>query len=350
MGKFNNIFFYFFSSQLLIFPAYFYHTPLISSDIQLNKAIWIHFIGICFSAVGYFTAKYIYVLREQTLPELFPEKDHYFQNSFYVFSYFFVLVGTIINMLQVFLFVSPMDYISKIFSAEFDADIRIAYLLSSEAGGMPGIIKMFSYAPLSIYLMSFGLSTFLKLDDVDIQKLKVLRGVSLVAIIIKVFFSLDRLTIMAVILANIFFGLKEGYLKKMRFWFFLICSFLLADYLSSKRWEDFGIIDFVLLYFKLGLVNLQLMIESVNEYTYGFSTILGPLLFVLKFLNLSPPNFEYSYEWEWNPAQYFTSYAFEDFGYFYFLLFYLVGVLLHPLDVKIQQKNIYVSAIYFVVL
>jgi hypothetical protein len=57
-----------------------------------------------------------------------------------------------------------------------------------------------------------------------------------------------------------------------------------------------------------------------------------------------------SYAWEWNPAQYFASYAFQDFGYFYFILFYVVGMLLCQVDFNVKKQNIYVSAIYFVVL
>ena len=111
-----------------------------------------------------------------------------------------------------------------------------------------------------------------------------------------------------------------------------------------------GIIDFTLFYFKMGLVNFQLMIETCSQHTYGFSTILAPLYFIFKFLNFPLPDFfEIHYAWEWNPAQYFSSYAFQDFGYFYFVLFYIIGILLCQIDYQVE-KNIYSSAIYFIVL
>jgi hypothetical protein len=261
-------------------------------------------------------------------------------------------VGTIVTILQVILFVPIIEYISKLFSSDFDANIRVAYLLSSAEGGLSGIIKVFSYSPLSIYLMSLGLSNFIKLDEVDKQRLKTLSLVALTAIVIKVFFSLDRLTILAVLAANIFLGFKKGYMKNIRFWILIIFAFFLADYLSSKRLESLGIIDFILLYLKLGLVNFQLMIETVSEYTYGFSTIFAPAYFIFTFFNLPTPSFfEIHAAWEWNPAQYFSSYAFQDFGYFYFVLFYLVGIILFFIDLKtLKQKNINYSAIYFIVL
>jgi hypothetical protein len=198
--------------------------------------------------------------------------------------------------------------------------------------------------------MSLGLLSFMKLDKVDRQRLKALSLVALAAIVIKVFFSLDRLTIMAVLLANIFIGFKKGTMRSIRYWILIAVIFLLANYLSLKRLENAGIFDFIFLYFKLGLVNFQLMIDTCSQYTYGFSTILGPLLFVFKFFHISSPDLGDNYEWEWNSAQYFSSYAFQDFGYFYFVSFYIVGFLLCILSVRASKKNIYSSAIYFVVL
>ena len=157
IAQFNNIYFYFFCSQLIFLPIYFYHTPLISDTINTNKAIWMHIIGIFWSAVGYFTAYFASSL----LMKKNEDRRYYFKNIFYVCSYLFIIVGIIVNILQVFLFVPLMEYMSKLFSSDFDAGIRDAYLLSSSEGGLPGIIKMFAYAPLSIYLMSLGLLNFI---------------------------------------------------------------------------------------------------------------------------------------------------------------------------------------------
>ncbi|KIE17006.1 hypothetical protein DS62_07350 [Smithella sp. SC_K08D17] len=344
--QFNNIYFYFFCSQLIFLPIYFYHTPLISDTINTNKAIWMHLIGIFWSVVGYVTAYFASSL----LMKKNEDRQYHFKNIFYVCSYLFIIVGSIVNILQVFLFVSPIEYMSIIFSSGFDTGIRNAYLLSSDEGGLPGIIKMFAYAPLSIYLMSLGLLSFTTLDEADTYKLKVLSVVALAAIVIKVFFSLDRLTILAVLAANIFLGFKKGYMKNIRYWILIVFFFFLADYLSTKRLEEIGIINFTLIYFKLGLVNFQLMLDTCYQHNYGFSTILAPLYFIFKFLNFPLPDFfEIHTAWEWNPAQYFTSYAFQDFGYFYFILFYIVGILLCLIDNQVK-KNIYASAIYFIVL
>ncbi len=349
IARINNLYFYFFLSQLIFLPIHFYQTPLLSSTINTDKAIWLHMIGVFWSAVGYFTVQLIYSLRGEKAEKI-EDKSYYFKNIFYVCSYLFIIVGIVINILQVVLYVPIMEYMSKMFSGSYEAGIRDDYLLPSDEGGLPGIIKMFADAPLSIYLMSLGLLNFMKLDGVDTQKLKSLSRVALGGVLVKVFFSIEHKIIMAVLLVNIFLGLKNGYFKKYRYWILIVLLFLMADYLSVKRLEDMRLIDFTLLYFKLGLVNFQLMIETCTKYTYGFSTILSPLYYILKFFNLPSPDFEPYFEWEWNPAQYFSSYAFQDFGYFYFIMFYVVGILLCQIDSKALKQSIYTSAIYFVVL
>jgi hypothetical protein len=212
---------------------------------------------------------------------------------------------------------------------------------------------MFGSAPLSIYFMSLGLSHFMVLDSSDLQKFKRLNRIALVAVLIRVFLSLEHKNIMAILLVNAFLLFEKGYLKKIRYWIVTALLLFFADYLFLKRLEGFGIIDFTLSYFKLGLVNYQLMIDTCSVHTYGFSTILGPLYFMFKFFNQPMPDFFVNshYEWDWNPAQYLSSYAFQDFGYFYFILFYILGITLFHIDLKtLKQKAINSIAIYFVVL
>ncbi len=349
IAQFNNLYFYFFCAQLIFVPVYFYHTPLISDAINLNKAIWMHMIGVFWSAVGFLTVKLFYSLPDN---REWQNEDKYnsFTNTFYVYSYLIIIIGTAVAILQVVLFVPLTEYATKLLSSDYEIGIRDAFLLPSDEEGLSGIIKMFSYAPLSIYLMSLGIINFIMPSEVDKRRLWNLNITALVAIVIKVFFSLDRLTIMTVLLANIFLVIKKGYINKIRYWIFIALALLLANYLSIKRLENVGIIDFTLLYFKSGLVNFQLMIDTCDQYTYGFSTILAPLYFIFRFFHLSLPDFQSNYEWEWNPAQYFSSYAFQDFGYFYFIAFYFVGMLLYIIDDNTRKRNIYSSATYFVVL
>ncbi len=353
MAKFNNIYFYFIGSQLLFLPIYFYNASLIPVTLNTDKAIWMHIIGLIWSAIGYLTIRFAYALKGEQQEERSEDRQYSLSQAFYIFAYLLTLAGTIVAVLQVILFVPLNEYISQLFGSDFEAEIRVAYLLKSDEGGLPGIIKIFAYAPLSIYLMSLGLLNFVKLSETDMRRLKILSIIALGAILIKVFFSLDRLTIMAVLLANVFIGFKQGYLKQIRYWIMIAAILFLANYLSIKRLNNVGLIDFILMYFKLGLVNFQLMIDTCSQYTYGFSTILGPVYFIFKFIHQPMPDFvnNSQYEWEWNPAQYFSSYAFQDFGYFYFILFYFIGIVLFFIDFKaLEQKNINYSTIYFVVL
>jgi hypothetical protein len=319
---------------------------MISAPIETDRAIWMHMIGLFWSVVGYFTAKYA-----SGGSGLRGDKGLYrLATSFYVLSYVIMTAGLVVSVLQVFLFVPPAEYLSQVFSSAFEATIRDIYLLPSEEEGLPGIVKMFGYAPLSIYLMSLGMLHYSAAGKRDMRRLIWLNRTALCMVAVKVLFSLDRLSIMAVVLANLFLGQSKGYLKNLRYAALAVLALLLADYLSAKRLEDVGILEFVLLYFKSGLVNFQLMIDTCTGHTYGFSTILAPLYFIFKFFNLPVPEYDSSFEWEWNPAQYFSSYAFQDFGYFYFILFYAVGALLYLIDDKATKRDIYFSAVYFVVL
>ena len=116
--------------------------------------------------------------------------------------------------------------------------------------------------------------------------------------------------------------------------------------------EGLGYVEVVLLYFKSALVNFQLMIDTCTGHTYGFSTILSPLNLIFKFFHLPIPDFssDIYFAWVWNPAQYFMSSAFMDFGYFYFVPLYIVGALLYVLNFRVLKQYIYSSATYFVVL
>lgn len=350
MARFNNLFFYFIVSQLIFLPIYFYSTPLIATSIDTHQALGMHVIGLFWAAVGYCTAMLAHCIKNEPYDQPVEDKTYAFGPFFYFFSYALIIIGTVVAVLQIALFVPLGEYFSKLFVGDFEAGIRDAYLLSFDEGGLPGIIKMFAFAPLSIYLMSLGLINFVNINDAERHRLKIISLVALGAIIIKIMFSLDRLTIMAVLLANLFLVVRKGYLHKLRYWMLIALTLIIAHYLSLRRLENFGIFDFVLLYFKLGLVNFQWMIATCSQYTYGFSTILSPLSFVFKFLDLPFPEFMHDYVWEWNPAQYFSSYAFQDFGYFYFVSFYVLGVILYVLNTRTHKQHLYSSAVYFVVL
>lgn len=353
IAQFNNLYFYFVCSQLIFLSAYFYHTPLISDTINTNRAIWMHVIGIFWSAVGYFTVRFAYLSQQDIAIIQTEDRQYFFNKMFYIISYLVIILGSIVNVLQIILYIPLMEHISKIFSGAFNINIRDIFLLPSSEGGLSGIIKIWGNAPLSIYLMSLGLLNFIKLDDLDRQKLKQLSLLALVAILIRVFLSLEHKNIMAVMLANIFLIFKEDYTRKKLNLVFIISFFALAGYLFSKRLENYGVIDFVMLYLKIGLVNFQLMIDSCSSFTYGFSTILAPLTFVFQFFNQPIPDIliNSQFEWVWNPVQYFSSYAFQDFGYFYFVLFYIVGIILFYIDLTaLKKKNIKSVVIYFIVL
>ena len=175
---------------------------------------------------------------------VYGNKEYSFKSMFYVCSYAIILLGTVINVLQIILYIPLTEHISKIFSGDFDIGIRDIFLLSSEEGSMPGIIKVFGSVPLYIYLMSFGVSNFIKTDALNMHKLRQLNRVALCAVLIRIFFSLEHKNIMAVLLANIFLVFEKGYIRKIRYWIFIALFIFLADYLFRKTTGKFWISRF----------------------------------------------------------------------------------------------------------
>ena len=78
IARINNLYFYFFLSQLIFLPIHFYQPPLLSSTINTDKAIWLHMIGVFWSAVGYFTVQLIYSLRGEKAEKI-EDKSYYFK-------------------------------------------------------------------------------------------------------------------------------------------------------------------------------------------------------------------------------------------------------------------------------
>jgi hypothetical protein len=269
----NSIFAYFILSQLLFLLGYFYETDLIL-NIKCTNAFVLQLIGILFFILGGFS----YSTFPRIITSTQTKSKFFLSDKFFIFSYLLILIGVIESAAQVFIFVSPFEYFSSLFANTYVPGLRDVFLTSSGDGGLPGYIKIFSYAPLSIYLMALGLLTFSDCEQrFSLQKLSIY---ALVGTLIKVLFSIDRLSIMAILLANIFIAIKNRSLIKMKYFLSIIFVLLLANYLSLKRLEGYGIFDFILLYFKLGLTNFQLMINTVTSHTYGFATFLSPLSFI----------------------------------------------------------------------
>jgi hypothetical protein len=318
----------------------FFYTPLIAYSNTLIYAYIFHIIGILSFSLGYFYPKKrsgIYV-------------NYFYKiNSKYLFvSYFFALFGLVITLLQINQTTNPVSYFIQIITGNFSTDIREAFLLSSQDGGLNGIIRIFHTSTLAVLLINLSFLSTLKIDLKSKKSLILLVFISTFLLLLKIIYSLDRLSIIGLILGFIFYYRKHLFNIKIIVLF--ISLIFVAEFISSIRLLNFSILDFLVLYSRLGIVNFQLMIESINGFTFGFSTILAPLSFLFRGLGIQIQFPSSSYTWAWNSAQYLLSYSYQDFGLFFPIFIFLIGVFVGIVDYNsIKMKNPYITSIFLLI-
>ena len=355
VNRYNNLFVYF-----LVVQLGFYITPLFAAfplliDIDITEALQAHSLTLVAFAAGYVLNFLLLEPRSDSggrpqNQQSAPEPQWSFAADFYTATYVLMALGTIVVIVQVGLFRNPFEYLVQLLSGSYDIRIRDAFLRSSTEGGLSGILKMFGAVPLSAYLFSLSLPHFLDLSSADRKRMAQLNVVALVLTGVKVLYSLDRLTIMAIVIANIFMTVRTR--KNLKIKALLVLAFLLlVEFVSQRRIQGQGAAGFIVLYYNLGLVNFQLLLDTLQGNTYGFSSVLAPLTFVLKFFgwpSSGPPSV---FEFRYVAAHYLTGYVYQDFGAFFWVFFVLLGFLYKTIDRQaLTRKNIYYVTIYFMVL
>ena len=345
----NNLLWYFLFSECLFFLAALYQDDLLVYNGDLTTAYAYHAVAIASFSLGYLIKQL--TLTKKYMPPSPTKVIYRLKPQFYFFSYLLIVAGIAVTIAQIAITINPLDYMSNLLSGNFQAGLRDAFLLSSAEGGLSGVIKMFGVAPLSVYLFSLGILTLLDVDDHQKKRLVKLNRWALAMVLVKVLLSLDRMTIMAILVANFFRMTKRQEVFLKRNLIIMSSVVMLGSFLSSKRIEGYGILNSLFLYLKLGIVNLQNMIDSLHGHTYGFSTLLSPFTFISRALPLPLPEISTEFNWEWNPAQYTVSYSYQDFGVFFFLLFLILGYVSKKIDfMAIKRHNIYFVSAYFMAL
>lgn len=354
VNRYNNLFVYFLVVQLGFYITPFFAAFPLIIDLDITDALMVHSLALLAFAMGYVLnflllepkRKSLKVQRNQD-----SEKVQWsFGTDFYIASYVLMVLGTVVVIAQVGLFRSPVEYLVQLLSGSYDIRIRDAFLRSSTEGGLSGVLKMFGAVPLSAYLFSLSLPHFLNLSATDRKRMWQLNVVALLLTGVKVLYSLDRLTIMAVVIANVFMTVRTR--KNLKIKALLVIAFLLlVEFVSQRRIQGQGAAGFIVLYYNLGLINLQLILDTLQGHTYGFASILSPFTFVLKFFGL-PSTGPYSFsEYRYVAAHYLTGYVYQDFGPFYWIFFVALGFLYKTIDRQaLTKKNIYYVTIYFMVL
>lgn len=267
-----------------------------------------------------------------------------FKNFFFLMAYFLVIFGLITSVATIQAVISPKEYFEVLLNGESINDIR------TESGekGLGGIFKMFNYSPLAVYLVVTALKNCFYVKKNNLKNIEKLQRYSLIGAIIKIFFSLDRLTILAILISLIY---EKIIVKKFNYKLLLILPilYIILEFTTKSRMVDSSVSDFVATYSKLSLINFNMVIESYDDWTYGWNTFLSPLIFICKFFgiekNVSTPT-----SWLWNPAQYFNSYLYIDFGIFSFFIQFLLGYFFRKLQIKVNCGYKFYVAIYLIII
>lgn len=337
----------FFVASFLIFFLGLYYTGNLIERVDLKKSIFAHIFAIIFFILGLF----FHLLVVDVKRKVFDDRIFVLLNfKFYFFSYFFAILGLVVTLVQVSITQDLLDYLISLSSGNFNLNIRDAFLLESNAGGLSGIIKMWGNSTLAVVLMLMGIFFFFETRTCDKLKVKCLFIFSTILLFSKNIFSLDVMSLFAFLAAAIFLLFKSRLSMIILIFFTAALIIKILDFTSKVRLEEYGILDKVILYFYLHFVNFELVIETADSHSFGFNSFFSPINFIFKFFSIDFNYFDTHYDWRWNPAQYGVSYFFLDFGYFYVFAMFVMGFVSSVISKKAYSRNILFCGIFFIVL
>lgn len=347
-----NIFLF---TQIIFVIAASFDTDFIKESVNrdLNSALFLHLVSIISFLVAYVAFNFLNKRRSNNIKYINHLKYYYLRSSYERWLYVICVIGVVVSLYQIGKFISLETYFFGLLKFDNPGNLREYYLAPKEEGGLPGIIKMWAYGPLAVFMFSYGVKTYLPITKDTERKITNIILFSLVATVIKVLISLDRLSILAIVLSFIVSNIQKNTLLRFRNMLFLTLVIFFATFVSYNRLDDVGVIDFLILYCRLGIVNISILINELRDHSYGFFTILSPLRYIIKFFTgqeFGLQNLNYSYSW--HAAQYLLGYAYLDFGYLFFILYVFLGYIASKLDFKAAicrvpwAVSIYFSALY----
>ncbi|MGA3010661.1 MAG: hypothetical protein ABSD72_10415 [Terracidiphilus sp.] len=209
--------------------------------------------------------------------------------------------------------------------------------LSSADGGLPGIIKVFEE---NTVIAAFCVLALLARG----YRIKTRVNIALAAIICAMFIAgtilrIDRLSLLA--LGPVSFSLIRQTKSRYGRLIALSCTLLLVVLMavqSVRRGSEISLIGWVGLYLNLGMLNLGLLINTLNQHTYGLAGVFSFVAWLFRGANMHilPST---TYEFVFNPAQNGFGYMFLDFGWCGVILFVLGGHIGRVVDNRVDAQG-----------
>lgn len=335
----NFIIYIYLVFQLFILFFSFQKDKIIEDGYEFSLGMTYHIFSFLSVLFGYMPKNPNFIESSN-----FEKKNIIFDNKFIIIAYCLTIFGLITSIATIGAIISPTEYLNVLFSGGGDINSIKA---ESGGGGLGGIFKMFNYAPVCVFMVTTALKCFYKISEDQVSKVTKIQNIALIASLLKVFFSLDRLTILAILVGVLY---EKVLLKKINLKLLILIPLfgIVLTFITSSRMSDSSPLDFLATYSKLSLINFDLVIKNETDWSLGWNTFLSPLSFILKFFGyekmISEPKV-----WVWNPAQYFNSSLYMDFGLFSFFIQFLIGYIIRRIQIQANRGALFFASIYLVI-
>lgn len=342
----NNIFFCVFLVAHILMVGLAINGQTHIKDININKAIFYHFIMTFLFGLGYLLSINLIKDKKHTTAVQYLTLD----KTFFYLAFALTTFGLFTSILTVNTIYPIKQYILHLFDYGQHKELLVDIKYKSNTSGLSGIVKMFNYAPLAVFFIVSSYLNFYKIQKKsDEKKLIGLLVYTIICSLTKTFFSLDRLTLLGVLVVMLYTLFFSKTKLKNYFIAVILLIFLILSFITSAKMSNLGIVEFLRLYCRLGLTNFELLIENPVNYTWGLNTFFMPLYFIAKFFNihLDVPQAKVVI---WDNAQYFFGYLFLDFKFFSFIVVFLLGIMIARFQMLINRKKKYAISMFFVIL
>ena len=325
--------------NIMVAGGFFFQFPEAGLTGDVTKSFiyhWVHagflFMGYVFAFINYSTYAGIQFAGRGRV-EYSKSEGSSLSTAWILFLYFLLFYGTFCSIETVSQLQSVGEYLIKVANSE---KIRRGVEVASVDGGANGLIKMSSYTSLGVY--SFLVHRVVQ-KQVSTASESILFSVSIVSIVIKTVFTLDRLSLVFVIIGLLITKNIGGRWWRMISIFTLIGLALVTIGISILRVSQEGIdgFRFIFLYSRLGLENFSIALDS-NVVTWGTNSFLAPIIFVLDRIGLSYYQIPQT-NFIWNPAQYGYSHLYLDFRFGSLIVVMIYGWYLAKLDADLKKNH-----------
>lgn len=324
----------------IVFLGYFYEYPELGLSNNIDYALILHLLCFCFFIIGYNLHK-IYTANGKL-----KSSKYYFHTEEpgvgHRLIFILLLLFGVYSSVETISHSATLQehFVGLISGVAITRGVEVA----SADGGAPGYIKAATYLPLvvfGIYIVAIRRKYKLKVSDA------VVFIASILVLIFKTLFTLDRLTIMYLMVGLLI--IKDSIPKQAKAvlvaFAITVCVFFLV--ITSIRQDGYSdsLVNGLFLYARLGLENLQILIENGPPLTFGSQTLFNPILFLLDKLGLTTQNVVY-YKYIWNPAHYAYGHLFMDYHFMSIPAMFFYGLLTSHVESRSRHsKNKFSNAL-----